>query len=76
MITQYEETEEETDDEEKPKCQLVGTDPNVFSIIGHVERTLKRAGLREKADEFREKAFACGSYDEVIQLAFDYVVVT
>ena len=57
----------------KPECELVGTDGNVFAIIGKVSRTLKRAGQPEKAKEFQTKAMKCGSYDEVLILLHSYV---
>jgi hypothetical protein len=60
---------------EKPICKLVGTDGNVFSIIGNVSRVLKRAGQADKAKEFTEKAFKAGSYDEVLTMLHDYVEV-
>lgn len=59
----------------KPSVQLTGEDGNVFSIIGRVSKALKRAGLKDKAAEFTSKAFKAGSYDEVLQLCFDYVDV-
>ncbi len=59
----------------KPTCKLAGTDGNVFAIIGRVSKTLERAHQHELAKEFREKAFAAGSYDEVLVLCFDYVEV-
>ena len=58
---------------EKPRCQLVGTDGNVFAIIGAVSKTLKRAGLPERAKEFTERATSAKSYDEVLQMLHDYV---
>ena len=58
---------------EKPECELIGTDGNVFAIIGKVSHTLKRAGQREQAQEFTDKAMKCGSYDEVLQLLMEYV---
>jgi hypothetical protein len=60
---------------EKPECKLVGTDGNVFAIIGKVSRTLKETGLKEQAKEFTEKAFASHSYDEVLCLCMEYVEV-
>lgn len=60
---------------EKPTCKLSGTDGNVFAIIGKVSRTLKVAGLKGKAAEFRSRATSLGSYDEVLQLCFEYVEV-
>jgi len=59
----------------KPRCRLVGTDGNVFSIIGHVKRALERAGQRERASEFAAKAMQSKSYDEVLALCFEYVDV-
>lgn len=56
----------------KPTVRLSGTDSNVFSIIGLVQRALKRAGQADRADEFRKKAFNSGSYDKVLQLAMEY----
>jgi hypothetical protein len=61
--------------EEKPVCKLIGTDGNVFSIIGLVVSALKNAGFSERADEFREKAFNAESYDKVLQLCMEYVDV-
>ena len=60
---------------EKPTCKLVGEDGNVFNIIGRVSKALKSSGQPEKAEEFQEKAFASGSYDEVLVLAMEYVEV-
>jgi hypothetical protein len=60
---------------EKPKCELIGGDGNVFAIIGQVSATLKRAGLRERAKEFVNRAFGAASYDEVLAMLDDYVEV-
>lgn len=60
----------------KPTCQLSGTDGNVFAVIGNVAKCLRRAGLKDKAHEFNVKAVTeCSSYDEVLQLCFEYVEV-
>lgn len=59
----------------KPVCQLSGTDGNVFSIIGKVSATLKRAGQKEKSEEFLKRAREQDSYDDVLMLVNDYVEV-
>ena len=59
----------------KPVCKLIGTDGNVFSIIGRVRRALREAGQDDRAREFVEKAFRSRSYDEVLQLCLEYVDV-
>jgi len=61
----------------KPKCKLTGTDGNAFSIIGNVSKTLKRAGLKDEAKEFTDRAFKCESYEELIgKLIYEYVDVS
>lgn len=59
----------------KVVVKLTGTDGNVFAIIGAVSKALVSKGFRKEADEFRSKAFGCGSYDEVIRLAMSTVTV-
>jgi hypothetical protein len=60
---------------DKPVCKLVGTDGNVFSIIGKVSSTLKRAGQHDKATQFMTRAFASDSYEDVLCLCSEYVEV-
>jgi hypothetical protein len=59
----------------KPPCKLIGTDGNVFSIIGRVRHALIAAGQEDRAREFVERAFRTGSYDGVLQLCLEYVEV-
>lgn len=55
--------------------KLIGEDGNVFNIIGLVSKALKKAGFKDEATSYTDKAFSCGSYDEVLQLTMDYVNV-
>lgn len=59
----------------KPECKLVGTDGNVFAIIGKVSKALKLAGMTERAKEWVGHATSCHSYDEVLAAMGDYVEV-
>ena len=59
--------------QKKPRCQLTGTDGNVFALAGRVSQTLKKAGMPDKAKEFTGRVFACGSYDEALSLMCEYV---
>ena len=59
----------------RPPCKLTGTDGNAFAIIGRVRAALRGAGHEARAREFVERAFRAGSYDEVLQLCFEYVEV-
>ena len=60
---------------DKPTCELIGEDGNVFNIIGRVSRALKNAGQKDRAEEFVKKAFVSHNYDEVLRLCVDYVEV-
>jgi hypothetical protein len=55
--------------------KLTGEDGNVFNIIGLVSKALKKDGKVDFANEFTNKAFNCGSYDEVLRLAMNYCQV-
>lgn len=57
----------------KPTCKIIDTNGNVLAIIGKVSRTLKRAGQPDLAGEWTREAMACKSYDDVLQLMFEYV---
>ena len=59
----------------KPTCELIGTDGNVFAIIGKVSSTLKKSNQRDKALEFANKAMQQKSYDDVLNLVHEYVEV-
>ena len=61
---------------EKPICKLIGTDGNVFAIIGRVSEALKKSGQQDRAKEFQDRAFSSESYDEVRRLCMEYVEVT
>lgn len=57
------------------EVQLTGEDGNAFAIIGRVSKALKRAGESEGAADFQTTAFACESYDALLQLAMRTVTV-
>ncbi len=57
----------------KPKCKLVGTDGNVFAVIGTVCKCLARNVSVDVSKEFKKRALSCDSYDAVLKLCFEYV---
>jgi hypothetical protein len=56
----------------KPACPLVGTDGNVFGIIGTVKRCLIEDGQPERARAWVADATSSRSYDEVLQKVHEY----
>lgn len=59
----------------KPKCKLIGEDGNIFNLIGIASRSLRLAGLEDKAKEMSEKVMHCGSYTEALSIIMEYVEV-
>ena len=57
----------------KPKCKLVGENGNIFNLMGIAARTLKRAGLREEAEEMVDRITKSGSYLEALAIISEYV---
>lgn len=60
---------------EKPVCKLIGTDGNVFALIGRVRRVLNEAGQQKEATRMLERCFKARSYDEALQIMMEYVEV-
>ena len=56
--------------------QLSGENGNVFNIIAIVSNALKRAGEVKAAKDFRSRAMAAKSYDEVLRLCIETVDVS
>lgn len=55
--------------------KLVGTDGNVFRIIGKVKREIQRTIGLPAANLYMEEAMGCESYDKVLQLTMRTVNV-
>lgn len=60
----------------KPDCPLIGTDGNIFHLVGIAAKTLKRNGMSTEASEMTEKVFNSGSYEETLGIIGEYVNIT
>ena len=60
----------------KPDCPLIGTDGNIFHLIGNASETLRKNGMQEQAEEMRNRIFQCQSYDSALSIIGDYVNIT
>jgi len=61
-------------EKQKPVCKLLETDGNAFSIMAKVTAALKKAGLHDQIQSFREEA-SSGDYDHLLQVCMKYVDV-
>ncbi len=59
----------------RPVVRLDGEDRHVYGLIGKVHAALEGAGLLSRAQRFVSQAYYLGSYDEVLNLATEYVEV-
>lgn len=57
----------------KPICNLIKTDGNVFALAAQVGKALRKAGQQEQAKEFFQKLGSCYDYDEALRLMMQYV---
>lgn len=72
-----EETEGKTEKRDKPDCELIGQDGNIFNLMGIASRTLKRNGMRDEAEEMVDRITnGASSYDEALCIIGEYVNIT
>ena len=60
---------------EKPKCPLIGSDGNIFCLLGIASRTLRENDMREQAQEMQSRVTASGSYSEALNILGEYVEI-
>ena len=61
----------------KPICNLIGQDGNIFNLMGIVGRTLRQNDLPEQAEEMSKRILGgeTDSYDKAIQILMEYVEI-
>ena len=52
----------------KPDCPLIGTDGNIFRLMGKASETLRKNGMQEQAEEMRSRIIQCQSYDSALSI--------
>lgn len=58
---------------QKPKSPLIGTDGNIFNLIGVASRTLKENNMSKEASEMSARVFESNSYEEALNIITEYV---
>ena len=64
-----------TEPREKPVVTLVGTDGNAFSILGRVQKALRKAGADEEYVQKYQDEATSGGYDNLLVVTMGYVHV-
>ena len=63
---------------EKPDCELIGHDGNIFNLMGIASRTLKQNGMEKQAQEIYERITGggCSDYYQALGIIGEYVNIT
>ncbi len=62
---------------QKPDCELIGKNGNIYNLIGLAAKTLRENGMAEQADEMWERIRdRAGSYYEALSIIGEYVNIT
>ncbi len=62
--------------QQKPDCPLIGQNGNIFNLAGIASLTLKERGMKEQAEEMKERISSSGSYSEALNIIGEYVNIT
>lgn len=65
-----------TAESQKPDCELIGQDGNIFSLMGIASRTLRDNGMAEQASEMCTRIRASESYNSALCIIGEYVNIT
>ena len=68
-------TEEQSKENIKPKCPLIGADGNIWNLMGIASNTLKHSGMADEAKEMCNRITSSGSYDEALCILGEYVEI-
>ncbi len=68
--------EPQQQEKQKPSAALIGSDGNIFSLMGIASQALKRSGMRDEATEMCERITSSGSYDKALAIIGEYVNIT
>lgn len=58
---------------EKPVLKLIGCDSNIFYIMSHCSRALKRCGRDSDSSELISRVWECETYDDALRVCLEYV---
>lgn len=59
---------------QRPDAPIIGAPGNIFSVIGIARRALKKAGLKDEAEEMQRRIITTAkSYNQALQMVMHYV---
>lgn len=61
--------------EKKPTCKLIGTDGNIFALMGRATECLRKHNLHHQVSDMRNDVMNSKSYSEALLKLMDYVKI-
>lgn len=61
---------------QKPDCELIGQDGNIFNLMGIASRTLRQNGMADEATEMCNRIRGSDSYNSALCIIGEYVNIT
>lgn len=65
-----------SEEKQKPNCELIGQDGNIFNLMGIASRTLRRNGMADEAKEMCDRITHSDSYYSALNIIGEYVNIT
>lgn len=65
-----------TEEKQKPDCELINQDSNIFNLMGIASRTLRRNGMADEANEMCTRIRASDNYYKALGIISEYVNIT
>ena len=59
--------------QKRPQMQILGSDGNIFAILGQASRLLKDAGMEKQSDKMFQRVKSCGDYYKALHIISEYV---
>ena len=62
--------------QEKPDCELIGQNGNIYNLMGIAYRTLRENSMEEQAKKMFERVTSCNNYYKALAIIGEYVNIT
>lgn len=57
----------------KIEVKLIGENGNIFNLVGITMKEMGKYGLKQEAQEMKERVFSSDSYNEALNIIMEYV---
>ena len=58
---------------DKPTCDIIGANSNIFNLAAIASRSLRKAGLQDQILELRDRVLASATRAAAVRIIMEYV---